>query len=143
MSEPATQGPKVAREVADGEFDRWVEAMGLSRKVDPSTLSDEDKKSLAEQKGILVEALMSGSLVLNEENCFVFTPTLGVREPITFYEPTGASLMATDAVKLGNVVQKQFRFLADMTRQGAQRFSAMKVRDLSVCLAVAALFLAT
>jgi hypothetical protein len=136
--------PVVAKEVAEGEFDSWVEAMGLTRKVDPSTLNDEDKKSLADQKGVLLEAIMAGALSLNEAKCFVFTPRASKeREPITFYEPTGASLMATDQAKLGNVVQKQFKFLADMTQQPASRYAKMVNRDLSVCLAIAALFLAT
>jgi hypothetical protein len=134
---------KITKEVADQEFDRWVEAMGLARKLDPSTLNDEDKKSLADSKKVLIGAMLDGNLLVNDNGELVFQPKFGEGEPITFYEPTGASLMASDAVKMGAVVQKQFKVLADMTKTSVARFSSMKNRDLSVCLAISAFFLAT
>jgi hypothetical protein len=38
---------KIALEVAQAEFDRWAQAMDLARKLDPSGLDADDKKSLA------------------------------------------------------------------------------------------------
>jgi hypothetical protein len=135
--------PVVAREAAEEEFDRWVEAMGLAPKLDPVSLDDEDKKALASQKNLILHAIMDGRLVVNGEGEFVYTPAIGVREPLTFHEPTGGSLMASDHVATGKPVTKQFRALADITKTTTERFRLMKNRDLEVCNAIIALFLAT
>jgi len=117
--------------------------MGLAPKLDPVSLDDDDKKALAAQKNLILHAIMDGRLVLDGECQFVYTPVTGVREPLTFHEPTGASLMASDNVAAGKSVTKQFRALADITRSTVQRFATMKNRDLEVCNAIIALFLAT
>jgi hypothetical protein len=138
MSEPV-----VAKEVAEADFDRWLAEMGLSEKCDPARLNDEDKRSLAAVKELLIGALMSGSLVVDAGGCFVFTPTKSADQtPITFYEPTGASYMAMDLAKRDQGVQKTIKFLADMTKQNPTRFAKMVNRDLSVCSAISAIFLA-
>jgi hypothetical protein len=137
------QEPKVAKEVAEADFERWLTEMGLSEKCDPARLNDEDKRSLAAVKELLVGALMNGSLVVDGGGCFVFTPTKSADQtPITFYEPTGASYMAMDLAKRGQDVQKTIKFLADMTKQSPTRFAKMVNRDLSVCSAISAIFLA-
>lgn len=137
MSEPV-----VAPEVAEHEFARWVDAMGLARKLDTSRLNEEDAKSLVDQKRLLLDAIEDGNLAVDEQGQFVFTPCVGDRNPITFFEPDGASLMATDKVKATGLVQKQFNMLGAATKTSAQRFSSMKQRDLNVCLSILALFLA-
>lgn len=131
---------KVAREVAEQEFARWAEAMDLVAKMDPDKLDQADKKSLAETREIILNAIERGMLVVEDGGQFVFTPSSG--EPITFYEPTGASLMAADTAGAGKDVQKTLRVLADFTRQSVQRYAGMKNRDLRVCQAILVLFLA-
>jgi hypothetical protein len=135
--------PALAKEVADAEFDRWLSEMGLAEKCDPARLNDEDKRSLAAVKELLVTAIMGGSLVVDGSGCFVFTPTKSADQtPITFWEPTGASYMAMDQAKRGQDVAKTIKFLADITKQSPTRFAKMVNRDLSVCSAIAAIFLA-
>lgn len=135
--------PVVAKEVAEGDFEKWLTEMGLSDKCDPARLNDEDKRSLAATKEVLIAAMMNGSLVVDDAGCFVFTPVKSVDlTPITFYEPTGASYMAMDQAKRGQDVQKTVKFLADMTKQSPTRFAKMVNRDLAVCSAISAIFLA-
>lgn len=131
---------KVAREVAEQEFARWADAMDLVAKMDPDKLDQADKKSLAETRDIILNAIERGQLVVDDAGEFVFSPSTG--EPITFYEPTGASLMAADTAASGKDVQKTLRVLADFTRQTVQRYATMKNRDLRVCQAIMVLFLA-
>lgn len=135
--------PAVAKEVAEADFEKWLAEMGLSDKCDPARLNDEDKRSLAAVKELLISALMGGSLVVDGGGCFVFTPTRSADQtPITFAEPTGASYMAMDQAKRGQDVQKTIKFLADITRQSPTRFAKMVNRDLAVCSAISAIFLA-
>lgn len=133
--------PKVAREVAEAEFQRWAEAMGLARKLDPSKLDDNDRKSLASQKSILLDAVEDGHLVVDGEGQFVFTPVKGDTTPLTFHEPDGAMLRAVDQAKAGAAVERDHKLLGAITKTSAARFAGMKHRDLSVCLAIEVLFL--
>jgi hypothetical protein len=136
MSEPV-----VAREAAEGDFDRWLSAMRLSRKADPNVLNDEDKKALAEAKGVLIGAIMDGNLVVDENGLFVFTPYNG-GDAITFYKPKGSTLMATDKAKQGEFVSKQLKFMGEMTRVGVARYANMDWDDLTVCLTIVGFFTA-
>jgi hypothetical protein len=65
----------------------------------------------------------------------------GDGDPITFYEPTGASLMAMDRKKKAEDIGKLYATMADMTKQPIKRFAGMKYRDLKVCIAITSLFL--
>ena len=131
---------KVAAEVAESEFARFIEAMELD--VDPKGWTDDDKQSFDEAKRKIVGAMELGLLVVDEEGRPVYTPRVGNTSAITFYEPTGADLMAMDQAKKGASVSATWKVLAAMTKTDATRFSKMANRDLKVCQAVLALFLA-
>jgi hypothetical protein len=131
---------KVAAEVAEQEFARFVETMELD--VEPKGWTDEDKQSFLESKRRIVEAMERGQLIVDEEGRPVYTPRVGNTEPITFYEPTGADLMAIDQAKKGATISAAYKVLAAMTKTDGVRFAKMANRDLKVCQAVQALFLA-
>lgn len=131
--------PVVAKDVAEAEFQRFAEAMDLD--LDQSRMTADDISSFAEQKHKIIRAMMRNHLVVNQAGEMVYTPQLGDNAPITFYEPTGASLMAMDKVKRGEDTAKTYAFMADMTQTSVQRFSKMKSRDFRVCQAIALLFL--
>lgn len=130
---------KVAADVAEQEFKRFTDAMDLD--VDPAGMDDEDKRSFNDAKRRIIAALCNGSLVIDEKGQPVFTPSLGNTQPITFFEPTGASLMAGDQKKKGHDHARMFAVMGDMTRQPATRFANMPSRELKVCLSIAGLFL--
>lgn len=137
MSDPS-EHETIAADVAEHEFMRFVEAMDLD--VDPTGWDDEDKRSFEEAKRKLVSALRSGKLVIDEHGQPVFTPSQPPTDPITFYEPTGATLMAMDQKKKNHDVAKMYAAMADMTRQPMTRFSKMVNRDVKICTAIASLF---
>jgi len=131
----------IAKEVAEAEFDRFAEAMDLE--LEPADMDAEDKKGLDAQKGRLIKAIMSGSLIINENGEPVYTPQRAGENvnPITFSEPTGASLMAMDRKKRTEDVGKLYATMADITGQSSGIFSKMKMGDLKICMAITTLFL--
>lgn len=133
------KGPKVAAEVAESEFVRFCESMELD--VDLTAMDDEDKAGFRQAKRRMIDAMMRGKLVVDDDGQPVYTPSKGNVAPITFREPTGASLMAMDSKRAGHDVTKMYSTMADLTQESVQRFSKMLNRDLRVCLAITMLFL--
>lgn len=133
------KGIKVEANVAESEFDRFIDSMDLDVKTD--ALDDDEKKDLSLQKSRVVGAIMIGSLVISEEGEPVFTPRREERDPLTFYEPTGAALMAMDRKKASQEIAKMFAAMATITRTHSKVFSNMKMSDLKICLAITTLFL--
>jgi hypothetical protein len=131
---------KIALEVAEAEFNRFADAMELD--VSTDSMDEEDKKGFEQQKSVLLKAIQKGALVFNEAGEPIYTPQrTDDADPITFYEPTGASLMAMDKRKKTEDVGKMYALMGDMTKTSAATFSRMKMADLKVCQAIAVLFL--
>ncbi len=131
---------KVALEVAEQEFNRFVEAMDLD--VDPADMDEDDKKGFEQQRDRVVSAIQFGALVISDSGEPVFTPQRSKDiDPITFHEPTGASLMAMDRKKKTEDIGKLYAAMGDMTKTHAGVFSKMKMADLKVCMAITTLFL--
>jgi hypothetical protein len=106
-------------------------------------MDEDDRKSFEQVHRRVVNAIMEGSLVIDEEGQPVFTPKRAGADvnAITFYEPTGASYMAMDRKKKTEDMAKMFAVMADFTQTSAGLFSKMKNADLKVCIAVTTLFL--
>lgn len=142
MNNPAKKTEnKIASEVAEQEFNRFVDAMDLD--VDPDGMDEEDLKGFETQKQRVIEAIKQGILVINDDGEPVFTPqrTQDI-ESITFYEPTGASLMAMDRRKKNEDMAKMYALMGSITKVHANTFAKMKMSDLKVCQAITILFLA-
>jgi len=136
---------KVAAEVAELEFLKFVEAMDLD--ADPAGWDAEDIKSFEGAKKKIVGAITRGHLVIDEDGQPVYTTQggkdgKGAGTAITFHEQTGASLMSMDQKKKGHDVAKMFAVMADMTGTDAKTFADMAGKDLKICQAITALFLA-
>lgn len=130
---------KIAKEVAEAEFDRFIQANDIL--VD-DCMEKEDRDAFNEQKARIVRAIEAGAMVVNEDGEPVYTPQRTKdAEALTFHEPTGASLMAMDRKKKNEDVGKLYATMGDMTRTDAKTFSNMKMADLKVCMAVTTLFL--
>ncbi len=133
---------KIAKEVAEAEFDRFADLMDLD--VNTEGMSADEKRDFTVQRDRLVRVIQSGALVINGNGEPVYTPQRaeGDVNPITFNEPTGASYLAMDRKKVGEDMGKLFSTMADVTGQSAGLFSKMKNSDLKVCIAIITLFLA-
>lgn len=137
------KGIKIAREVAQLEFDRFVDLMSIN--IDVDRMDDVDKANTKTDMETFIKATMGGFLVVNDEGEPIYTcqRTNGNDvEPFVFSEPTGAALMAMDRRKQTEDVGKLFASMAEITGRPANLFSKMKMSDLKVCMAIVGLFLA-
>lgn len=132
---------KIALEVAEKDFDRFVELMDLD--LDTSDMDEDDRKGFDKQRKSLIDAIMSGSLVVNDNGEPVYTPQRSKNtDPITFSEPTGAALMAMDRKKKSEDVGKLYASMGNIAGIHQNIFSQMKMSDLKICMAITTLFLA-
>lgn len=129
--------PKVGIEVAEAEFDRFVDEMDLD--LDSSKLDAEDLTAFNKQHGRVIRAIIKGSLVINENGEAEYTPAnprSRVQDTIVFHERTGASLMAMDGKKKGHDVAKSYAVMADMCKVHPNVFAGLVGVDVRVCEAV-------
>lgn len=137
---PEATKEKTGDEVAEQEFARFVDKMDLD--VDDSMLNEEDKGALITNRRRFIRAIKKGALVVDEDGVPTFTPVKSEnKNPITFFEPTGASLMAMDRKKEGADVGKMFAIMADFTKQNQAVFASLLTSDLNVCMAISTLYL--
>jgi hypothetical protein len=132
----------VAREVAEAEFDRFTLAMDLD--LDESLMDVEDLTAFNKQKGRILSAIEGGHLVFNDDGEAVFTPShkrSRNKDPLTFQERSGASLMAMDGKKKNHDVAKTYAVLADMCGVPPAVFAGLVGSDIKVCEALFALLM--
>ena len=132
----------IALEMAEMEFGKFVDAMGLD--VDPTCMDEEDKSAFERQKRRIVRAIERGALVINEKGEAVYTPYHADskhKDPLTFHERTGASLMAMDGKKRGHDVAKTYAVLADMCKVHQSVFAGLVGPDVKTCEALFALLM--
>jgi len=130
---------KVAREVAEVEFQRFCDCMDLD--LDPKGMDQDDLKGFEQNKTRVLNAIMSGSLTVDAEGILTFSPQKSDGVTIVFKEPKGSALLAMDGKKKGAEMSKTFALLAEMTGQNQNTFTQMFMRDLKVCQAIFTLFL--
>jgi len=130
----------VAPEMAEAEFDRFVDEMDLD--VDTSVMDEEDRTSFDKQKRRIIKAMVNGSLIINENGEAVYAPQRSdIDSLITFHERTGASLMAMDNKKKNHDVAKTYAVMASMTKEHPGIFAKLKGTDIKVCEALYALLM--
>lgn len=131
---------KVAAEVCEQEFDRFVEENDIL--IESDSMSKEDQDEFKTQKSYILRAMSRGALIINDKGEPVYTPSRVADAPaLTFREPTGATLMAMDRKKQNEDIGKMYVTMGDMAGVTAKTFSQMKMADLKVCMAIATLFL--
>ena len=124
--------------VAEVEFDRFCDAMGLD--VDPVFMNEEDRANLTKHRAVIVDSIRDGKVVISEAGEPIFSPS-DDSDPLTFYEPTGATFLAMDSRKKGHDVAKMNAMLSDMTKTDPGRFSKMRNRDYKICQSLITVFL--
>jgi len=133
---------KISNEVALAEFDRFVDEMGLL--IDPAQMDAEDKTAFEKQKARIVDAIEKGHLVINENGEAVYTPHRNAsrhKEPITFHERTGASVLAMDGKKKNQDMAKTYAIMAEMCKVHPSTFASLAGPDIKVCEAIYALLM--
>lgn len=132
----------IAPEMAEVEFERFVEAMDLD--VDTSDMDAEDLTGFEKQKRRIINAIKNGSLVVNDNGEAVYTPRnrkSKYNEAITFHERTGASLMAMDGIKKNHDAHKMYKIMADMCKVHPSVFAGLVGIDVKVCEALFSLLM--
>jgi hypothetical protein len=133
--------PKVALEVCEDDFERFLQAMDLKEKTE--NLDEDDKKGLSDHKKVIIGAMQKGTLAIDEAGQPVFTPSgPDSSQRFIFREPRGVDLMELDRVQSGHNVGRMNVLMGSMTRTHAKAFAALPLRDYRVCSAIVALFLA-
>jgi len=140
MTEPkARPAPKVAREVAEAEFERMCDARRIEH--DTSELTDDEKADFAELRSSIVRMIMRGTLVVGENGDPTFAPR-GGGPSLTFYRATGATLMALETYPGGKQIANMIAALQEMTHSDAGVFARMDASDAQACSRLGKLFLA-
>jgi len=133
---------EVALEVAQAEFERFVEEMDLD--VDTADMDVYDITAFNKLKRRIIKAICRGALVINENGEAVYTPSnsnSNYREPITFHERTGATTMAMDGKKKGHDVAKGYAVMAAVTKLHPGVFAGLAGEDIKTCEAIFALLM--
>lgn len=128
---------KIAEEVAAVEFDRMCDANRVDRDV--GKLDKKELKSWNETRAQIIADICRGQLVIDAEGRPIYTPESG--KPLTFNQPTGATMMALETYPKGKNIANTVAAMADMTRAGRGEFSKMNARDFKACSRIAGLFL--
>ena len=126
--------PKVAREVAEADFERFCEMLDAYSSAD-DLLNEEDVKSFEDNKGKFVRAVMNGSLVVEEDGTPVYMPRMGDwSTPLRFTEPdAGMISVSVDLGKEREKMRKQIALIAAMTKRTPQEIGRLKQRDFKIC----------
>lgn len=122
---------------AEQEFERFADAMDLD--IDPAGMDDDDRAGFERQKRRVIRAIQNGSLIFNDDGEAVYTPQNTKsrhKDPITFHERTGASLMAMDGKKKNQEVSKTYAVMASMCEVHPRVFAGMVGADAKVCEAI-------
>lgn len=133
---------KVVLEQAEQEFNDWAEAMDLD--LDTAEMDAEDLTAFNKQKRKLVKAIQLGSLTFNDGGEAVYTPSNKKskhQESITFYERTGASMMAMDGKKKGHDIGKTYAVMGNMCKVHPSCFAGLVGIDGKVCEALFSLLM--
>ena len=130
---------KVARDVAEQEFNRFCDEMDVDKNTDRMTA--EDSKEFNEMKGILLDALQIGVLQIDGEGLATVYPKKGTVKELKFNELCGADYIAMDNKKDTQSFAKMFAIAGSLTKQPPATFSKLKKFDMKVCLTITKLFL--
>ena len=133
---------KVSRDMADAEFNRFIESMDVD--VDESEMDSEDKAAFNKQRNKIVKAIEKGTLVINDSGEAVLTPANEKskhKDAITFHERTGASLLAMDGHNKHQDAAKTYAVMADMCRVPRKVFAGLVGSDIKICEAIFALLM--
>jgi len=133
---------KVSNDMAEADFDRFVESMDLD--VNTSKMDNEDLTAFNKQKDRVIRAIELGHLAINDDGEAVYTPHRPhskFKEAITFHERTGASLMAMDNRKKVHDVAKTCAVLAYMCKVPANVFAGLVGPDIKICEALFAVLM--
>ena len=132
---------KMTLEVAEKEFDRFVQEWDIDGSID--TMSGEDREAFKAQKDRIVRQILEGNATVDEHGNIAYTlrHPQGSLTELKFNVPNGAAYMAMDRYKERQGMHKLYAFMGESTSQPPALFSNMDGRDIKFCMGVTLLFL--
>jgi hypothetical protein len=128
--------PKIAREVAETEFER----MCTAHRIEHDAERDEaEQKEWNDMKAPLVRMLMRGSLIIAENGNPTYTPSGGAG--LTFHQATGATWIALETYAGAKNMSNMIAAMAELTHTDRASLSKLDAADFQACLKVTGLFL--
>lgn len=130
---------KIAKEVAEKEFERFLVAMDIEDHVDEEGLDKDEVRQIRKAKRMFVRAVQKGRLTVDDAGHPVYTTvSLEQAQTLSFRRPKGEAFMVGDDESSMAV---SFNVLAQMTGVPARTFARMEYNDLEVVQAITKLFL--
>ena len=126
----------IDKETAENEFDRWTKAMKIKMNRFRNT---NDKSDLEEDKALVVELIMDGTVTLDDERRMVYHSEEG--KQFTFYRPKGQQLAEIDKVKETDKVKQSYALAGAITRTSAKSISELYTSEVIEMGTIASLFL--
>lgn len=131
---------KIALEVAESDLLRFMAAMRLNISTDG--MDAEDRTQFELNKKRILNALLDGSLLINQDGVPTFTPRDSEdKDPITFPQPKGGDFMQADLIKKNHDITKSYAMMAAASHQPVERYREMLWSDLRVCQAINNLYM--
>lgn len=133
---------KVAKEVAEQEFQRFADSFEIDTNVD--AMPADDAASFKSQRDRIVAQIVKGRATVGDGGNIIFRARRAADNEeieLTFRVPTGDAYIRMDNHKDRESVHKMFSFLGSMTGQPPKLFSALDGRDTRFCMGIASLFL--
>ena len=128
---------KIDISVAEAEFERFAEAMDID--IETMNMDEDDQSQFDKIKRRVIRAIQKGSLIVNDNGEAEYTPQNGKsrrKDPLTFYERTGAALMAIDDKKRGHDVARMYAVMGNMCKVHPSVFAGLVGTDIKVCEAL-------
>lgn len=131
---------KISRDVAEAEFQRFLDCMRLNFTTEG--LDAEDRTQVELHKKRFVNAVMDGRLVVDQKGIPTYTPRDSAdKDPITFPQPKGGDFMQADLHKKNHDITKGMAIMAAATHQPLERYRDMEWSDFRVCQAISGLYM--
>lgn len=124
---------KVAKDMAEAEFERFAEAMDLE--IDPVSLGVDDLEDFNKRKSQVIRQIERGNMVINDNGEAVYTPhrpASKIKDPLTFHERSGETLPAADGLGKNTEGAKLRRMIAQMCKVHPNVITGLSGTDIKV-----------
>lgn len=126
-------------EWAEHEFQRMLKARRI--RIRESEMNSKTLEDYQNARSIILEAILEGTLVVDEDGKTCTYTEQDNNRQITFYKCTGEVLAAMDRTKSDNQMAQTFLAIATLTKQPPTVLQKLDMVDLDVILALFTLFL--
>lgn len=127
---------KIDKETATAEFDRFKSSMRL--RLDREGMDENDRRDVKDDIEILINEIMEGRLVIDDEGRPVYQPLEG--EALTFKRPKGGQIAVIDKKKEAHKIAQLQAIIGALCDKPASQIAAMDWADIDICAIIVGLF---